>query len=227
MESAIPSHLRCPRSRPARASEDYVPPYPAWAGRLKPSVTQVVMAYLGVQYRGDAGRTKAHQFVAAMHMHFAGTDGPAHHDLVHYVDEAGFDTLIAIAYWDATAPFHRWLATPSLAQWWDAPERAADEVGYFREIICPRTEHFETLFSNAEGFEGAGRLAAGPSDEVQEHAYWGSMRDRFAVSQTDALRAANDPRLQQHAEPGQRIRVAPRDNLALIRSGQDWSHTRG
>ena len=48
MESAIPAHLRYPRTRPARVSEDYTPPYPSWVARMDPSVKQVVMAYLGV-----------------------------------------------------------------------------------------------------------------------------------------------------------------------------------
>jgi len=59
MECAIPDHLRCTRTRPRRIADDYTPPYSAWVARMKPGVTQVVMAYFGVQYRGDADRAKA------------------------------------------------------------------------------------------------------------------------------------------------------------------------
>jgi len=75
------------------SSEDYLLPYPAWVARMKPSVTQVVTGYFGLQYRGD----------------------PGHHELAHYVDGAGVDTLIAIAYWDDASSFRRWQATPSLS----------------------------------------------------------------------------------------------------------------
>ena len=63
MESAIPSHLQCPRTRPVRASEDYTPPYPSWVARMDPSVKQVAMAYLGVQYRGSAAQTTARRAI--------------------------------------------------------------------------------------------------------------------------------------------------------------------
>ena len=51
MESAIPVHLRaqCPRHR--RVPDDYTPPYPSYVARHAESVTQVVMAYFGVQFR--------------------------------------------------------------------------------------------------------------------------------------------------------------------------------
>jgi aldoxime dehydratase len=227
MESAIPQHLRCPRTRTPRASEDYVPPYPAWVARMKHGVKQVVMAYFGVQYRGDSGRAKALQFVASLRQDFVLPDGPGHHDLAHYVDEAGFDNLIAVAYWDAEAPFQRWLATPLVVTWWNDPARAMDEVGYFREIVFPRAEHFETLFSTPDRFEGVARLAAGLSDDIQEHGYWGSARDRLPISQTDALRTSGDIRIQKVAEPGRRVRVTPHENLTLIRSGQEWTETEG
>ena len=59
MESAIPSHLECPRTRQRRVPDDYAPPYPAWVARHRPSVKQVVMAYFGVQYRGAGQQEQA------------------------------------------------------------------------------------------------------------------------------------------------------------------------
>jgi len=159
--------------------------------------------------------------------HFVLPDGPGHHDLAHYVDEASFDNLIAIAYWDADAPFQRWLANPIQAAWWNDPARTADEVGYFREIVRPGAEHFETLFSTPDKFEGIARLASGLSGEIQEHAYWGSARDRLPSSQTDALCASSEIRLQAKAAPGQRVRMTLHENMVLIRSGQEWTETEG
>jgi aldoxime dehydratase len=225
MESAIPSHLRCPRTRPPRASEDYSPPFPAVTARLPASVKQVVMAYLGVQYRDAAGERTARAAIGRWKAWAAQADGPRRHDLAHYRDEAGYDTLVLIAYWDDPAPFGRWLALPELQQWWAGEDRLHEGVGWFREIVCPSADRFETIFSKADRAEGIGLLAPGMSGEIQEHGYWGSMRDRLPVSQTDALRGAAKPRLEPLA-PG-RVRVHGSENLALIRSGQEWGETSG
>ena len=41
MDSAIPSHLRCPRSRQRRVpDDDYVPPYPSFVARHEPRVSR-------------------------------------------------------------------------------------------------------------------------------------------------------------------------------------------
>jgi aldoxime dehydratase len=225
MESAIPQHLRCPRTRQARASEDYNPPYPAWVARMKSDVAQMAMAYFGVQYRGDAGRAVAHDGLHRLAVYAVGRDAPGHHDLAHWVDEEGYDTLIWIAYWNDTASLDRWLQAPALAAWWASDDRLSDGVGWFREIACPRVDRFETLFSTPDRFEGAATLAEGLSGEIREHGYWGGMRDRLPISQVDGLRNTQPPRRLPAA--GARVRVHAPDNLALIRSGQEWTDTDG
>jgi len=49
MESAIPVHLTTARSRHRRVPDDYRPPYPSFVARHKPAVSNVVMAYFGLQ----------------------------------------------------------------------------------------------------------------------------------------------------------------------------------
>lgn len=53
MESAIDKHLKCPRTLSRRVHDDYQPPFPMFVGRADESVKQVVMAYLGVQFRDE------------------------------------------------------------------------------------------------------------------------------------------------------------------------------
>jgi len=137
---------------------------------------------------------------------FAVDIGPGHHDVAHYIDEAGFDTVIVIAYWDVVEAFHSWLAIPSLADWWNNPGRASDGVGYFREFVCPRARHFETLFSTSDRFEEVACLAEGPSGEIREHSYWGSARDRLPIAQIDGLRASGALKLLAQPRPGERVR---------------------
>lgn len=225
MESAIPTHLRCPRTREARASEHYVPPSPAWVARFKPDVDQVVMAYLGVQ---SQVRTQALEALGRITACFAATQGPQHHDLAHYVDEAGFETYIAIAYWSTPQAFTAWQSDSGFDAWWQSEQRLNEGVGYFAEIIAPHTSHFETMFSSPDRFEGLGRLADSVSGEIQEHAYWGSMRDRLPASQYDAFELSGAPVADvKGPRPGTRVRVKSHDNVAMIRSGQDWGETKG
>ncbi len=224
MDSAIPVHLRCPRTRQARASEDYQPPYPAWVSRFDPSVTHMPMGYFGIQYRaGDLDKARA--ALAALRRYLGHASGPRHHDLAHSVDEAGYDTLIVIAYWDDAPRFQAWLDV--LDSWWDDPARTEDGIGYFREIMIPRTTHLETLVSTREQFEGVAVLGEELSDEIREHGYWGGMRDRLPVSQTDGLRGEGIPGVADTPDFRRRVRVRPQGNLAFIRSGQDWSVTEG
>jgi aldoxime dehydratase len=219
MESAIPEHLRTARSRHRRIPDDYAPPYPGYVARHKPGVKRVVMAYLGVQYRGEAPAAAAaalQRIVAA----FAAADAPGHWDRASYVDEAGFTNVISIAYWDAPARFDAWFAIHGRD--WTADLRAGEGIGYFIEVLRPAVERYETLFSNNERAEGIAVLADGMSGLVQEHAYWGGARDRIPLSQTDEMAPVGIPRV---VAEGPRRRVIPHGNLCLIRSGQDWADT--
>lgn len=53
MESAIDKYLKCPRTLSRRVHDDYKPPFPMFVGRADENVKQVVMAYLGVQFRDE------------------------------------------------------------------------------------------------------------------------------------------------------------------------------
>jgi aldoxime dehydratase len=219
VESAIPRHLRTNRSRARRIPDDYAPPYPGYVARHKPAVGRVVMAYFGLQYRGEAPAEAAgalQRITAA----FAATDAPGHWDRATYVDEAGCTNVISIGYWDAPARFDAWFAVHG--QDWTADSWAAEPVGYFIEVVRPAVERYETLYSTSDRAEGIAVLADSMSGLVQEHAYWGGARDRIPLSQTDALAPAGVPRV---VGEGERRRVVPHDNLCLIRSGQDWADT--
>ncbi|MBU2410698.1 MAG: phenylacetaldoxime dehydratase family protein [Gammaproteobacteria bacterium] len=227
MESAIPTQLRCPRTRPARASEDYVPPYPAFVARIKDSATQVAMAYFGVQYRAPGGKQAALDCIATWKTLLGGSDAPGHQDLAHYVDDAGFDNLLLIAYWDDVTAYRRWDARPDTSAWWNHPDRLKGDIGCYREVLLPRLANFETLISTPDSRHGVALVAEKVSEPIQEHGYWGGMRDRLPSSQTDALRAEGKLSLDAKPAPGARVRVAPHENLTLIRSGQDWTQTQG
>jgi aldoxime dehydratase len=226
MESAIAQHLKCPRSRNRRVEDDYAPPYPCWVARAQPSLKQVVMGYFGVQSRGPDMLGQARAALRMITKSCEGVDGPGHHDLTHYVDAAGYDNMIAIAYWSDPPSFERWRATPAFDSWWKSEERLHEGVGYFQEIASPRIEHYETMFNTPDRLEGVGVVMGGVSQDIQEHGYWGSARDRIPLSQTNAMNPSGTLRLIAGAPAlGQRVRVAGHENVAMIRSGQEWTET--
>jgi len=218
MESAIPDHLKTARTRHTRYGDDYTPPYPAFVARHKPKVLRVVMAYFGVQFRA-ADEAAAKEPLAVLAASFAADHGPGHWDRARYADEAGYDTVVSIAYWDDPACFDAWFAACGAA--WAGEERPGP-LGFFTEILRPSITRYETLFSSAGRMEGIAVLADGLSDMVREHAYWGGMRDRIPLSQTDAMAASGVPKANR---TNGYVRIVPHDNLCLIRSGQDWSDT--
>ena len=228
MDSAIAPHLRCPRTRTRRIEDDFQPPFPAWSARGSHSQTRAVVGVFGVQSRGLQRRALAMTVLRRMLSHLCEPDGPQHYDLAHELDAEGFDNHVLIAYWTNPAAFARWQTSEVVRGWWTSDARLGENLGYFREILCPAMTHFETLFSTQGPMEGAGASMGELSDVVQEHGYWGAMRDRIPQAQHDALLSTGSRTFILHsAEQGQRVRVAGHSNVAWIRSGQDWSATEG
>ncbi|WP_310451975.1 phenylacetaldoxime dehydratase family protein [Sulfuritalea sp.] len=219
MESAIPAHLRTARTRHRRVPDDYAPPYPSFVARHKPSTKRTVMAYFGLQFRGEPTGAVA-SALAQLDAAFEQGSVPGHWDRARYIDQAGFANVISIAYWDSAERFDNWFAASGAA--WTADLHAGSGVGRFSEVLRPAVERYETLFSAPDRAEGVAVLAEGMSDVVQEHAYWGGARDRIPLSQTDDLAPQGAASIER---VGSRLRIKPQHNLCLIRSGQDWSDT--
>ena len=118
LDSSIPAHLRCPRTRHRRVSDTWKPPYPAFSAKVDPAVEQVVMAYLGVQSKGDATHGKACAAFQAIRESLKLADGPARHDLVQFVDAEGYLNLIVVAYWTDPKAHQKWNNSPEIAGWW-------------------------------------------------------------------------------------------------------------
>ncbi|KAB2812503.1 phenylacetaldoxime dehydratase family protein [Pimelobacter simplex] len=223
MESAIDTHLKCPRTLSRRVADDYAPPFPMFVGRGPQDLQQVVMASFGVQYADEDRRPQALAALRHIVGTFALADGPAHHDLTHHLDNQGHHNLMVLAYWADPAAYCRWLRSDEVAGWWASDERLTEGLGYFREIVAPRVEQLETLYAFTEDFPGVGTLMPQASGEIEEHGYWGSARDRMPISQTDWMEASGELTVVE-GDPAQGGRVVVRghDNICLIRSGQDW-----
>lgn len=228
MELAIAPHLRCPRTRDRAIGDDYVPMFPGYVARPRPSIDRIVMAHFGVQAQAAGKKADAWAALRRIVGSFSAPDGPGHHELAFHADTAGQDTFLALAYWDAPDRFSRWVAQPAVDAWWQSEQRLNDGLGYFREIVSPRIERYESLLSDSDRGEGAGCVLGGISEApIQEHGYWGSSRDRLPLSQTDEMVATGALAFGEGPNPKGRIRIAGHENMAFIRSGQDWAETDG
>ena len=127
----------------------------------------------------------AEQALAWIVAAFGQDGGPTHWDRARYIDEAGFTNVVTVAYWDDHARFDGWF--PAARDGWTGERRNAEGFGTFIEVLHPSVEGYETLFSSLGRPEGVAVLADGMSGEVQEHAYWGGMRDRIPKSQTSEM----------------------------------------
>jgi aldoxime dehydratase len=223
VESAIPpQYLAAHRTEPAGMKPGWQPPYPSFVARFAPTVSRVVMAYFGVQYpAGSQPPAIVADALAELAGACAAPDGPGRTDRAQYVDEAGYQTIITVAYWDDQDRRQRW-SGPARAAWL-GEAHAVGQAGFFTETVRPSMTRFETLFSN-DRREGIARLAGSLSGEVAEHAYWGGARDRLPLAQTDPLKPGERPEV---GTDGVRRVVGGQQNLCLIRSGQDWTDTDG
>jgi len=219
MESAIPSRLTLDRTEPVRMRTGWTPPSPAFSARFDDDVDTVVMAYLGLQYRGSTAPAVATEAVAALRERATRADGPAHRDAARYVDSSGYTNDLNILYWTDFGAYQRW--SEDNLDWTDQTCHTSDEVGFFLEIATPSFDRFETIFGGRK-MEGASVLSSGISEEIAEHGYWGSARDRFPAAQTDPLTPVGS---LGFAYDGDLVIVTPHENMCLIRSGQDWAKT--
>lgn len=234
MESAIAPHLRCPRLRERRITDDFQPPFPAWTARGDHAAHERVMGYFGVQWRVEPGGSSeavgipitgpAAQAFNGLRRRLAGEGGACNIESASFVDLAGFHNAVVIGYWPSVQAHDAWWRRNT--GWWCQDAQGGSTVGMFREIYFPRNTHLETLFSASDRLEGIGVMLGNRSnDTIQEHGYWGGMRDRLPASQTEALVAQGARRLVDIG-PGRRM-VLSHEGVALIRSGQDWSDVMG
>ena len=230
-ECAIAEHLRTERTVKARMPEGYQPPFPAYVARFPQSVKDVVMAIIGAQHH-DADKAKdADCLNKIMSFMKQGPESspPRHWDLASVKDAVGAYNEVVIAYWDNVPAFEDWRKASGFEEWWGELDALKETNGWFSEVFLPSIDRYETVYSDLmEGREpeGAGAMCSRMSGMVQEHVYWGSMRDRLPISQTNEVpgEKASAPSMPGDTTKA-RIRIPGKENLTVIRSGQDWSRT--
>ena len=237
LESAIPKHLQQERTRPSSLPDEYEPPFPAYCARFPENAKDLVMGIFGAQFGpGTAGNEDSTVVTKALSTltSFTSaelTSAPSFSEAAAVTDAKGFYDIAVLAYWPSKELYTHWSVTSGFQKWWEELNPEAQQHGWFRETFFPPIERFETVFSNNEVPEGAAHMREKVSGQISEHVYWGSMRDRLPISQTDDLvgeqteiRAGNTND-KANTSSKKRISVPGLKNLCIIRSGQDWRDT--
>ncbi len=196
---------------------------PAWTA---PMPEHVVLEQVAVQYpdghaQPDVLREPLERAVTLEH-------GPGQVDRATYSDPHGSRNDILLCYWTDPHEHRRWAAQPDVARLWSGAHDLGLGVGRWRELLQLQGERLETL--DSAGVAGRGFSALGDLAPTGVHEYWGAMRDRISASHTDPLNgdAVAGPRAagRRESQPRKLTLRAP-ENVCFIRTGQDWSHTRG
>ncbi|GAB2814692.1 phenylacetaldoxime dehydratase family protein [Alpinimonas psychrophila] len=212
------------RTIPARLPwPDWVPPVPGFSAKIDGPVT---FAYYGVQTMEGKDSIGVAEFREWINATSALSSGPDYREYAEFVDSAGFYTWISIGYWRGDAQrFSDWSSGPKHQSFWESPARLTQTSGYFREVLQTPAERLETLYSDAAMCAGANGGTVPMSSPIQEHNYWGSMRDRIRASGNDALlssSSASAARSTSTQERHGRVLISGKANLATIRSGEHY-----
>ncbi|PLB48727.1 phenylacetaldoxime dehydratase [Aspergillus steynii IBT 23096] len=229
LEPSIPENLRTPRTVPATVPPNHTPPYPLFTSRYPEKVKDLVMAIMGAQYASaDSNDGLAMQTISS----FTGSDRvpesarPTLQEPAAVVDKSGPYTIAMIVYFPSRQTYDEWAETSGFRAWWTALDPRTQRHGWFLEVFFPSVDRFESILTHPDMHEGSSNIRSAVSKPLIEHGYWGSMRDRLPLSQTDELAGEKGHRSPDGVKRSDtrtaRIRVPGRENLAVIRSGQDW-----
>lgn len=207
---------------------NYEPPFLAYSARFPRHTKDLVMAIMGAQFASAADDDGSAISKLLGHIKCS-PDAlrPSFWELASVTDNSGVYNIVVIAYWPSKMLYSKWAASSNFQQWWDELNSEDERHGWFLEVFFPTIERFETLFSDNAIPEGAAHMREGVSGPIEQHVYWGSMRDRLPAAQTDALVGENSHISNKPAGGAsrRRLRIRGRQNLTVIRSGQDWSNT--
>jgi hypothetical protein len=205
--------------------DNWEPPVPAWSANFD-GTQSLAIAYCGVQsHTGEIADTEA-----ALALVQSGPDAPDHVERGRFKDAAGLVNQIFICYWRDAGAYARFVEQSAFAHWLADDALLTGDIGVWFEAFRIPIRRFETLFSS-ESPAGAARLTDKPmTGPIDEHGYWGGMRDRIPASDTHDLSSPLNgvPSIANRTEArSRRIVLAAPENLCLIRSAQDWSSCRG
>ncbi|MEI8611719.1 phenylacetaldoxime dehydratase family protein [Enterovibrio sp. Hal110] len=198
---------------------NWVPPVPAWGSVFSEDVQQVSMCIIGCQHKDDADIS---DFIEALNNLSTKADVC---DFATCEDKDGLYQTLATIYWGDGKACADWLDSDAFALFWELYSDEKWGFGIFREVFNIPLERLETLFSGPIHNHGMSQIRKDIEGPIEHHGYWGGMRDRIPLSADDAFDTHQC--LDVIEQNGNRIVVGAHENLCIIRSGQDWTLTKG
>ena len=207
------------RVTPIRRPENFTPAVQRWSFRLPRECNQFRVAFLAVQ-APDAATLEASPFMAWAANALSGPCAPTTLDHARFRDSADALNHVIAAYWLDEGNYEAWRR--STDGWWEDPARLAGRTGSWREILRVPRDRQESIYWR----DYPAALMASPDVEVFPTpycGYYGAMRDRIPAAAIDNLDTPVAA-LQKHerAGLGERWRITPPHNLAVIRSANSW-----
>ena len=191
---------------------EWEPPAPAWMSDLT-RLGRAAVGYFGLQSRHGPDAATLRRIADLLR-----STAPRV-EFARYVDGEGFSNAVVVAYWRSADDCCAWAEDGSTQSAWDEVATSAGEQGLWREIMEVPPERLETLFSADDDPAGFAHLGDGWFGPIEEHGYWGGMRDRIPLSGSDPLEASrNAGAATREAEW---VAVPAPHNLCVIRSGQN------
>lgn len=202
--------------------ENWVPPYPSWSAKWGPQTDSLVIAYFSAQSQ-NADTQEFHTWFQSI---AASENGPKQLERSHFTDAHGYHNEMYTAYWTSPDAFDLWWASASVQDWWSSADREQGDVGYWKEKVTVPLQRFETLLSSVNSVGAAATSDEELLDSIEEHGYWGGMRDRIPESDNNTF-ASTAGDVLNYLKPregdSKRVVIQPPENLCIIRSGQNWT----
>ncbi|MEO9650562.1 MAG: phenylacetaldoxime dehydratase family protein [Roseobacter sp.] len=212
------------RVYPMQKPEGHQAAIQRYSSRVDTSVERIRMLILGCQYSADADNVKT-AFKATMADVFKHAGDPLHHDQAIFHDDQGFQTVLAVLYWQDESAFKIW--QEEFDVWWAAQDPAKMLHGMWLESFSVPPAYRETNVFK-EYIRGLSACPMSKIAPMDESGYWGAARDRFEASAYDTFKPTRpseltfDPRRETQ---GKRIIVRDiPDDMCVIRSGVTWEY---
>jgi aldoxime dehydratase len=219
-------HVEYPRIIPERKPPGHKPAAPRYTLRWQSPVETMVSEYYGIQKVGLTWNEQF-EFFKQVEVSLTDPDGPAAHEIMRFVDEAGETNAVVVAYWLDATRHARWSQVAEFPQWFSASARcSAGPIGYWRETIAVPYDRHETIYSAPNYRIGLARTPGSSIESMTTNGYFGAARDRIPISAIDSLESplmGSPPKPREITSRGRRLRVATPHNMTALRSGQFWA----
>lgn len=213
------------RKHPLRMPKNWTPPFPSYMSTFDTEKTNIAMALFGVQFL-QQDREKALPVVLGLKQLFNEIEGCDYVDLAECeLDSTGKSQIVATTYWLNSEKLTEFFASSQFQEPWKRFSDSSLPFGIFREVFNIPMSRYEIVHSHDDHLVGVSTIRDGVTEEIDTHAYWGSMRDRIPESAINRFEPEGD--IDIVSQTDNRVVVTANQNLAVIRSDQNMTNSHG